>query len=523
MAAGGLAAWERFYERVVARGGDWPRALWFAAVEDGLKGALSESSQLLAEYRRHIAEWRQLEGSAAGTHRDARRLAQLEADIMRLIGYANQVVRDKAAGGTLQPEPSAVPPEPIRSRPGIWLGAMTAAVILFCGVVLGATYYQNYRMIQQAQRQLAGLEQRLSAEVADRGAALEARLGSVDRVREEIAGLQAELRAGVGEFSQVISESMRSRTAIGSGRGTGPQAAADGDLVAALSDLRTRAAAATRDLGQIEARLASATERLPGLDDDIGRVAAQLDGAEEQIGEVTRRLATLKAQAPQLALSLEGQRQGLATTLEGQRQSVDALDFEIATLKGMLNESRGDFAAVQEELARDLTRTRAQDDELVAAFEELRATQLRAAQVVEEMDVRAAAVQNDLEARVEKILATLAGTVDQSRRRADEATAAAGAEALSRVEAAGARAQDGLVKAGEQSLAELSEFAATTRTELEQTHAGLVAGWRGMDEAVAKRHASVLAGLDRHAVTLEDRVQELLEALDVIVARANNG
>ena len=42
-----------------------------------------------------------------------------------------------------------------------------------------------------------------------------------------------------------------------------------------------------------------------------------------------------------------------------------------------------------------------------------------------------------------------------------------------------------------------------------------------MDEAVAERHSSVLAELDQYAATLEGRVQELLDALDVIVVRSN--
>jgi hypothetical protein len=49
----------------------------------------------------------------------------------------------------------------------------------------------------------------------------------------------------------------------------------------------------------------------------------------------------------------------------------------------------------------------------------------------------------------------------------------------------------------------------------------VVAGWRGMGEAVAARHSDVLGDLDRYAAILESRVKELLDALDVILVRSS--
>ena len=56
-----LETWERFYERVVVRGCDWPRNLWLAAVEDGLSAALPAQSRLLVQYRQDVAELRALQ------------------------------------------------------------------------------------------------------------------------------------------------------------------------------------------------------------------------------------------------------------------------------------------------------------------------------------------------------------------------------------------------------------------------------------------------------------------------------
>jgi Skp family chaperone for outer membrane proteins len=215
--------------------------------------------------------------------------------------------------------------------------------------------------------------------------------------------------------------------------------------------------------------------------------------------------------------------QGLARTLESRRQAVDQLDFEIATLKGNLNESRSDLQTFQGTLERDIARTRQQDEALEQAIEEARATERQAAELVSQIDARAASAQSELQKRIDTVLSNLAEAADLAVRRSEDLTKRGEAEATRRLRAAGEQAVESVLEAREQHLAELSQVAMATRTELDRTRAGLVGGWRGMDKAVAERHARVLADLDRHAATLEGRVQQLLEALNVIVARGSNG
>ena len=43
-----VEAWQRFRDQVLSRS-DWPRRLWFAAVEDALRAAFGADSRLLAE------------------------------------------------------------------------------------------------------------------------------------------------------------------------------------------------------------------------------------------------------------------------------------------------------------------------------------------------------------------------------------------------------------------------------------------------------------------------------------------
>jgi hypothetical protein len=524
MAASSLRAWERFYERVVARGCNWPRALWFAAVEDGLAGALTESSRLLSEYRRHVAEWNRLESEAAGSHRNAQRVAQLEAEIMRLIGYANQTIRDSAADADRQTELTRIPPPAMRARDGAWLATTTVGVTLLCGLLLGATYYQNHQMMQRLERDLAALHQRLTEQAADQRAALELRIGSVERMGQDLDAVHGELRANVAQFNRVMSQSVRSITALGDstlGDLARRWADQDGEIQAALSGLRDRAAALDQGLDAATADLESARLRLPGLRSDMDRLAGEVGTTQVDFERVADQVETIKAQAPEIALWLEGQRQGLAQTLDDQRQSVDGIGFEIAALHGALDESRGGLQNFRETIEAGLARARQQSAELEQALGEVRATGTQAADLVAAIKGSAEAAQGEARRRIDAILADLAGAADLAAGRGEEIMKRTEAEGARRLEAAAEQALARLAEAREQRLAELSRWAAATQGELAQTQAGVVAGWRGMDEAVAARQSDVLGDFDRYAAILESRVQELLDALDVILVRSS--
>jgi chromosome segregation ATPase len=524
MAASSLRAWERFYERVVARGGNWPRALWFAAVEDGLAGALTEGSRLLSEYRRHVAEWNRLESEAAGSHRNAQRVAQLEADIMRLIGYANQTIRESAADADRQTEVTMVPPLASRAGDRAWLAAATVGVMLLCGVLLGATYYQNRQTMQRLERDLAALHQRLTEQAADQRAALELRIGSVERMRQDLDAAHGELQANVAQFNQVMSESVRSITALGDstlGDLARRWADQDGEVQAALSGLRERAAALDQGLAAATEGLQSVTHRLPGLRSDMDRLKGQVGTTRVDFERVAEQVETIKAQAPEIALWLEGQRQGLAQTLESQRRSVDEVDVEIAALHGALDESRGELVNFGETIEAGLARARQQSAELEQAIAEVHATGTQATDLVAALHGSAEATQGEARRRIDAILADLAAAADLAARRAEEIMKRTETEGARRLEAAAEQALASLIEAREQRLAELSRWAAATEGGLAQTQAGVVAGWRGMDEAVAARQSDVLGNLDRYAAILESRVQELLDALDVILVRSS--
>ena len=115
-----VKAWQRFYDQVLS-GSDWPRGLWFAAVEDALRAAFGADSRLLADYRADVAELLRLERAASGSYHDEKRRAQLEAQIKRLIELADETMH--AGRGAGEPAPAATiaprrPPSARAASPG---------------------------------------------------------------------------------------------------------------------------------------------------------------------------------------------------------------------------------------------------------------------------------------------------------------------------------------------------------------------------------------------------------------------
>ncbi len=504
-------SWEQFYDRVVVHGRNWPRSLWFAAVEDGLRTALPAHSPLLAQYRKDIGELAEIERAGAASHHDTTRVQQLEAEIKRLIGIADQAIRESADR----------PPAPSQARIGFWLSALTLGTIVFCGALLGATYYLQQRATERMQLDIAALQQRLMEQAAGQRSALELRIRSVDRVKEELLALQAELRANVDEFNKLMSASLRSLSTVGDRAiaDLGRQVLEpDGETGATSNSLRQRAATLERQLDQVDGSLSMLAQRLPELDSGANRLAERLEATTTGFERVEAQVATIQAQAPELALWLEGQRQALAQDLEGRGASLGELGAEITTLRDALGDSRGQLAEVTGALEEDLARVKQQGVDLEHALGQVRAAEQQASALVSQVDSEFKTVQEKADALVSK----LAEQTDGAVKRSDEIVQRAEAEVARRLETAMEQTIDGLSQAREAQLAELKTWASKVQAELEQTRAALVAGWRGMDEAVAERQSKALTELDQYAATLEVRVQEFLKALDVIAARSSD-
>ena len=112
----------------------------------------------------------------------------------------------------------------------------------------------------------------------------------------------------------------------------------DGDLGEALKALRERAATLERQEVPVADTLNVLARRLPDLDRGVNRLAERLQASTAGFEQVEKQVATIQAQAPELALWLDGQRQALARELEGRRQTMGELAAEIGTLRGALDE-----------------------------------------------------------------------------------------------------------------------------------------------------------------------------------------
>jgi hypothetical protein len=117
---------------------------------------------------------------------------------MRVIGLADQAIREESSGIEQRSE-QAPPPPARRSHPrvGFWLGALIFGVITLCGALIGATYYHQVRMNARMKDDLTALQHRLIEQAATQRAALEGQIKSAEARQQTFGAVQAELRANV--------------------------------------------------------------------------------------------------------------------------------------------------------------------------------------------------------------------------------------------------------------------------------------------------------------------------------------
>jgi hypothetical protein len=123
-----------------------------------------------------------------------------------------------------------------------------------------------------------------------------------------------------------------------------------------------------------------------------------------------------------------------------------------------------------------------------------------------------------MQAKIDQMLADLSEQADLAVLRAGDVGRRAEGEVVRRVDVAGAAALDAVAQERAAKLAALAEQVAASQRELEQTRAGLLESWQRLDQNVAQRQSEVLTSLDGYAGTIGVRVEELLQALDVMVA-----
>ncbi len=455
----------------------WPRRLWFAAVEDGLGRALGKEAPLVAEFRRDAALLLQLEAAASRDERDLRRLVQLEAQIRRLIEQADAAMAP-AAQDEPPPLPAAAPAAPRRARLAQDRRSLALGVLLFVLGGSAASLYYEMRLTTHAHQQAVLLSRMLD---------------------ERVAALRAD---------------------FGPPPGAGGQLSGPADMAAADGGLRARAGAMSQILDELGLELGSVEARLPALDRQVEAIAS---GAQQVAGElagVSAEIGALKAAPAELAAGLARQQDEIERGLHGRREAFEALTVQVQALAQEVARSQALLTGFNRSLDQGLAQAKADGDALKGAVEEMRTSGLQAASLLDGVKAQAAAAQQDMQAQLDRMLSQLAEQADLAVLRGQDVIGRAEGEVARRIDAESESTLAALAAARGTQLAGLAEQVAATQAELEQTRAGLLASWQRMDQSVAERQQAVLAGLETYAGTIEARVEELLQALDVMVARS---
>ncbi len=510
-----VKAWQRFRDQVL-RPTEWPRGLWFTAVEDGLQAALGAESRLLADYRQDVAELLDIERAASGSYRDEKRIGQLEAQIKQIIDLTDQRMTSGGDRGTLPgPEEAArrrsiAVPVPVGPA-----GALILGLLLILAGAGGTTAYYEFRLAAQTERQAARMTDILDQRVADRRAELDQRLRVAGQLNQRIAALQSALGDHVDQFNATMAESVRSVLALGDNAIAELERrleAKDGSVVQALGRLEAR-------LDQLGAGVAALEQRLPAMSEQFERVASEMQQAQVKIQGTAKQIDALQSAGPAMSKWLDGQREGLQQEIETRQAALGTISSEMTDLKGEVDQSRGRLVEFDRSLDQSLEQARLDGEALKKTVHDMRATGQELDELMAGAQAKVEAAHQEMGKKIDQILSDLAEKADLAASRGQDAIERARAEISRKADAESRQTLEVLVRARDERLAQLTKLSADTQAEIERTGAGLVAGWQRMDQTVAARQGAVLSQLDGYASTIEAQVRQLLDALDVSLAR----
>lgn len=511
-----VAAWQRCREQVLSST-DWPRGLWFAAVEDALRRTFGADSPLLADYRADVAELRRLERAASGSYHDEQRMAQLEAQIGALVRRADESVPD-AADEPLQPRRTERPRR-MRWHPA---GTLAAGVLIFLTGAGGAAVYYEMRLMAQVEQQLERLSMRTDDQIAALRSDLERQFATTRDLNDKLSGLHAELDANVDSFGRAMVESLESMTRLSEDTVAALERrllAEDEGVNQALSRLRVRAGALGQELGAVDRDVAALERRLPELSAAFERLSAGLARIEEAVARATKDAEMVRARAPEMLQWLASAQEALEGELNDRRARLGEADAAISTLETHTRAARERLQAASAGLDGDLHDIAERRAKLEAELTALGAGRQQVDSLLNDAAAGIATAQQELADQIAAVLAQLAEKADLAVLRGEDVMRRAEAATLRRFEAAGEQMLETLGEARDRQLAALADRIAAARREVETTQADLFDRWERLDQSVAERQGEVLASLDGYARTIETHIEDLLKALDVTVAK----
>lgn len=531
MGPAGVEAWQRCLDEVVANRAAWPGNLWFAAVEDGLVAGLGRDASLVAAFRRDGAEFVELERTRRpGSWQDEQRIAQLEAQIQATLRQADESIRGPALPrlrvAVRDHEPAAGHRDRARAEP-LWGRALRAGcfgLFLVGSGLLGGIYLYDARLVRQVDLEVGQHVAELRDSLAQAETNLAAAMASFDQESERVGRMQVELAADADQLGAKMAEALRvmmtlSETAIAE---VEERLAQETNAVTVVVErLQQRGGDLDRGLDQVSIDLAALEQRLPELDRSFAAIDASLEEGRSKLAETVDQVVELQSTVPELLKWVDTERAGFERAFEAKRELMAAVDERITGLESTLEASDERLRAFDATVEQQLRQVEDERGRLEQAVGDLNASSELIATLVEgaeaELELARAKTQN----QIEGMLTEVADEADLAVMRGADVLDPANAQAVRRIESAGDQATQTLKGLRAEEIAQLTHQIAATRAEVEQTSTELVASRQRMDEFVAERHNQLLADLERYARSMEARVQELLEALNVSVAQSD--
>jgi chromosome segregation ATPase len=334
--------------------------------------------------------------------------------------------------------------------------------------------------------------------------------------------LHAELRADIDEFGATMTESVRSITTLSDNLIAELELSAEGGGVSeSIGQLWARTDELGQNLDEVGLELSSLESRLPELRDEVMRITTGVQRMGSDLSQADAELDAVQATGSELTAWLAGQKDELEQALQNGRGALREIDAKVGELESEVGPSRELLQELNVAIDQGLQQAKLEDEALKTAIEGLRETEQHVAELVAGVEADVAAAQLRMREKIERLLSGLAETADLSVLRGHDVIGRAQSEINRKVEVASRKALDDLAKARETQLALLADRVSATERELEQTRAGLLVSWQRMHQTMADRKSRVLAALDTYASTIEARVEEFLNALDVLVARTD--
>jgi chromosome segregation ATPase len=334
--------------------------------------------------------------------------------------------------------------------------------------------------------------------------------------------LHAELSADIDEFGATMTESVRSITTLSANLIAELELSAEGGGVSqSIRRLRARTNGLGQGLDEVGLELSSLEIRLPDLRDEVLRMSTGVQRMGTDLKQVDVELDALKARGPELTAWLAGQKDELEQALQNGRGALSEIGAKVGEFESEVGQSRELLQELNRTLDQGLQRAKLDGEALETATQDVRDAEQRVAELMAGVEAKVEAAQLGMRQKIEQLLSGLAAKADLAVLRGHDMIGRAQSEIDRKVEAASEKAFDDLAKTRETQLALLAARISATQRDLEQTRAALVVSWQRMDQNMAERQSRVLAGLDAYASAIEARVEEFLNALDVMVVRTD--